>query len=388
MKKSVLYFLLIFLISASCSKRTGRNEAVISGNIPGLAGNKIYLQELEVKSLAMIDSVELNEEGKFRFEVPMEGPGFYILGAGIENRITLLLDKNEEVDIQCKDSALNAACSVSGSPGSSLLKDFENFMHKQKNSIDSLAAVFYANEGSPDFIKKKIELDSAYNKIVENQQAYVKSFIDDHPASLASLLVLNRKLGRNKVLDEENDFIYFHRIDSALNKLYPGNKHVMDHHNRVEEIKGRKFDHFTADEKLQPGKKAPNIVVYDTINNPLALKSLEGKKVLVYFWAGWNAKSRKDNRELVKIYPDFKKKNIELFGVSFDETEIVWKGAVKLDELPGIQGSDLKGLSSDAMKDYNLNGELPYYYLVDEERVILYREKDLSKIIEHLKQIF
>ncbi len=388
MKKFGLYFLLIFLISGSCSTRTERNVAIVSGTISGLAGSSIYLQELEVKALVMIDSVELNEEGKFRFEVPLEGPGFYILETDTENRITLLLDKNEKVEIQCLDSVLNAACSVSGSPGSSLMMGFEDFMLKQKSLIDSLSSVFYANEGSPDFIKKKTELDSAYNKIVETQRTYIKQFINDHAGSLASLLVLNRKLGRNKVLDEEKDYIYFHRIDSALHKLFPENKHVMDHHNRVEEIKGRKFDNFTADEKLQPGKKAPNIVVYDTSNNPLALKSSEGKKVLVYFWAGWSAKSRKDNRELVKLYPELKKKNIELFGVSFDETEIVWKGAVRLDKLPGIQGSDLKGLNSDAMKDYNLNSEFPYYYLVDEKRVILYREKDLSKIIEHLKQIF
>lgn len=388
MKKLFYYFLLSVLISSSCSTRTERNEAVISGTIPGLAGKSVYLQELEVKALVMIDSAELKDNGDFMFKVYVESPCFYILETGADNRITLLINKNEKVEIQCPNGSINETCSITGSPGSLLLLDFENFMYRQKKAIDSLAAVLYANEGSPDFLEKKVELDSAYNVIFENQRAYVKRFIDDHPASLASLLVLNRKLGRNKVLDEEDDFIYFHRIDSALNKLYPGNKHVIDHHNRVEEIRGRKFDNFTADEKLQPGKKAPNIVVYDTIKNPLALKSLEGKKVLVYFWAGWNAKSRKDNRELVKLYPELKKKNIELFGVSLDETEIVWKGALKLDKLPGIQGCDLKGMNAEVMKDYNLNGELPYYYLVDEERVILHRDKELSKIIDHLKQIF
>lgn len=388
MKKLFYYFLLSVLISSSCSTRTQMNEAIIAGQIPGLAGRSIYLRELEVKALVMIDSTELRDNGDFMFKVNVESPAFYILETVVDNRITLLIDKNEKVEIHCPNGSINETCTITGSPGSSLLLDFENFMYKQKNTIDSLAAVFYANEGSPDFLKKKVELDSAYNAIFENQRTYVKRFIDDHPASLASLLVLNRKLGRNKVLDEEEDFIYFHRIDSALNKLYPGNKHVIDHHNRVEQIKGRKFDRFTADEKLQPGKKAPNIVVYDTSNKPLALKSLEGKKVLVYFWAGWNAKSRKDNRELVKLYPKLKAKNIELFGVSVDETEIVWKGAVKLDKLPGIQGSELKGMNSEVMKDYNLNDDLPHYYLVDEERIILFREKDLSKIIEHLKQIF
>lgn len=162
----------------------------------------------------------------------------------------------------------------------------------------------------------------------------------------------------------------------------------MDHHNRMEEIRGRKFDRFTAEEKLQPRKTAPNIVVRDTSNNPVALKTLKGKKVLICFWAGWNAKSRQDNRKLLELYPKLRQNNVEVFGVSLDENEIVWKGAIKLDRLPGIQGCDLKGLNSDVMKDYNLTDRLPYYYFVDEERKILFRDKDFNKIINRLEEIF
>ena len=387
MLKQIFFGLWVGIMIGSCTNNVDQGAATISGSIPEVVGDWIYLEELEVKRLVMIDSIKADEKGNFKFEINLASPAFYVLRTMKENRITLLLEKNENVEIKCSSEMLNSQCTVTGSPGSVLLFGFEQFMVYQKQKIDSIAEVFYANEGTTDFLKKKLVLDSAYADIMENQRKYVMDFIDKYSGSLASLIVLNRKLGNNKVLDEEEDFIYFHRIDSALSLLYPDNKHVMDHHNRVEEIRGRKFDQFTAEEKLKPGKTAPNIVLRDTSNQPIALKSFEGKKVLICFWAGWNAKSRLDNQKLVKLYPEFRKKNIELFGVSLDENEVIWKGAVKLDRLPGVQGSDLLGLNSEVMKNYNLSEKLPFYCFIDEERKIIYRDSNFDKIIDHLKQI-
>ncbi len=132
---------------------------------------------------------------------------------------------------------------------------------------------------------------------------------------------------------------------------------------------------------------APNIVLKDTAGNFRTLKDLTGKKVLVYFWAGWNALSRQDNRKLVDLYPKLKAHNLEIYGVSFDENEKVWKGAMKLDKLPWIQVSDLEGLNSVVKKDFNVPDELPYFYIVDEKGKIVYRDHDLEKIIEKLNEI-
>ena len=387
MIRQVIFFILIVAIAGSCVQKKKQELANITGSCPNMPNQWFYLEELEVKQLLMVDSAETDKEGNFSFEIQLTEPSFFILINPNKSRLTLLLDKNENLLLSCKKDSFDRECMITGSPGSQLLIRFEQFMLTQKQKIDSLAQVFYAYEGTPDFLKKKLELDSMYSLVMGDQKKYVMNFINENRESLATLLVINRKLGANKVMDEEEDFIYFHRTDSALSILYPGNKHVLDHHKRVEEIRGRIYDRFTADEKLQPGNKAPNIVLRDTSNQPIALKSLEGKKVIICFWAGWNAKSRQDNRKLVEVYSKLKKNNFEIFGVSLDENAVVWKGAVKLDRLPGLQGCDLKGLNSDVMKDYNLSDQLPFYYIVDEERKIIYRDKDFDKIILQLKQI-
>jgi peroxiredoxin len=227
----------------------------------------------------------------------------------------------------------------------------------------------------------KAELDSVYDIIYLDQRKYVADFVKEHPSSLVSLIVLNRKLGNTAVIDEEKDFHLFHQTDSLLSFAYPNNKHVVDHQKRTKEIRLRIFDYYQAERKVIPGKKAPDIVLNDTAGNLHSIKSFMGKKVIVYFWAGWDARSRQDNRKLVKIYDELKLKNTEIIGVSLDENEVVWKGAVKLDKLPWLNVSSLKGFRSEVKKSYNVSDELPFYYLLDEEQRIVGKSLELDKII-------
>jgi hypothetical protein len=85
-----------------------------------------------------------------------------------------------------------------------------------------------------------------------------------------------------------------------------------------------------------------------------------------------------------EISLELKRNKIEIFGVSLDENEKVWKGAVKIDKLPWIQGSDILGMDSPVNEKYNLNMELPFYYFLDEDRRIVFRGKDVDMMIEKL----
>jgi peroxiredoxin len=114
------------------------------------------------------------------------------------------------------------------------------------------------------------------------------------------------------------------------------------------------------------------------------LKSFTGKRVILYFWAGWDAQSRKVNRRLAALYPEIHKKNTELLGISFDENAVVWKGAIRLDNLPGIQLSDLKGLYSPMASAYNIADRLPYFYLIGVDQKIEYKHQVLDSLLMQL----
>lgn len=386
--KNLIQIILALLLIASCTSNKKSGSAIINGHLTKMANEWLYIEELEVSKVNLLDSVKVGIDGSFEINLEVEEAGFYILKTHGDNFILLLIDPNESITINCTSELFSEGYEIEGSEDSKLLKDFGHFMIDQKRKVDSLAIELNNSKGSENFYKKRMELDSAYFEIFEYQRNYVINFVETYPASLASLIVINRKLGNNSILDEEADFIYFHRLDSALMRQYPTNKHALDHHNRVKKIRGEKYDRFVADKKLEPGNKAPNIILKDTSGQFLSLKDLTGKKVLICFWAGWNAKSRQDNRKLITLYPKLQAHQMEILGVSLDEHEKVWKGSIVLDKTSWLQGSDLMGMNSKVVKNYNLIDELPNYYIVDEEQKIIYHNRDLEAVIIKLDELF
>lgn len=76
-----------------------------------------------------------------------------------------------------------------------------------------------------------------------------------------------------------------------------------------------------------------------------------------------------------------------MLGVSLDENAVVWKGAVKLDQLQWPQVTELNGLHSEISKRYNLSDELPFYYLIDKDQAIVYKNNSLDSLLIHLDQL-
>ncbi len=388
MYRLILGITLIVSIVWSCSQRIETGQISISGHAPEMAGKDLRLEELLVRDRKLIDSTTPGPEGNFAFTIRTHEAGFYILSTSADNQLIIEAEPNDSIRIEVPHENFKEGYSIKGSEGSRLLQSYEKELSSKKEQIDSLAEIYYAARGTDHFMEKKKELDSAYAGIVEQYRDYISDFIDAHPGQLSSLIVLNRKLGNNQVIDEEKDFRLFHLTDSALMKNYPENKHVLDHHERVKQIRLRIFDKALAEEKLMPGKKAPDIVLNDTAGQPFSLKSYYGDPVIVYFWAGWSAKSRVDNKKLVSLYDQLAKDGIKILGVSLDENAVVWKGAIKLDSLPWKQVSDLEGLHSKVKEDYNLPNDLPFYYLLDKKHKIVYKNNNLDSLLIHLDKLF
>jgi peroxiredoxin len=378
-KYLILFFLGLTMVACQEKKETG--DVGITGTFPALSGETLFLEELEVRNTVLLDSVLLPDGGNFYFQLTIQDAGFYVLRTTKENAIILQVEKGEEVSVFSQHKEFAKGYEVNGSKGSKLYQEFDQFMLGQKTKLDSIAVIYYESRGTENFLATKTRLDSIYLLILQDQKDYVHNFIHNNPNSLVSLIVINRKLGNTQVLDEEKDFPLLHTLDSLLTLSYPENKHVLDNQKRVKEIRLRIFDHYQLERKLLPGNKAPDIVLNDTAGNPHSLKSYLGKKVIVCFWAGWNAKSRQDNNKLVKIYEELKTKNVELIGISLDENKVVWKGAIKLDQLSWLQLSDLGGFLSEIKKTYNVPDDLPFYYLLDEKHVIVGKSKDLADIL-------
>ncbi|MCD4746149.1 MAG: AhpC/TSA family protein [Bacteroidales bacterium] len=379
--------MVLFLLFSCNTNKTDTSLVIIKGKFENHKNKKILFEELDIRDIKPVDSTITDKNGNFHFKIELPETGFYILRISKNNFIPLLLEKGEIIEINSDATQIADDYVLKGSNGTQLLKEFELYTKNNEKKIDSLGRIFIDSKYEPDFLMIRNSLDSNYKVIFKEQQEFVKNFIERNINSLASLIVINKKLKRAIVLDKEDDFEYFEKLDKCLIKKYPDNKHALDHHIRVVELKRKRIEKELAEKKLATGTLAPDIVLNDTSNKPVALSSLNGKFVIIYFWAAWDAKCRQENPKIVKLYNKFKHKGLKIYGVSLDKHKKIWTGAIKLDKLDWIQVSDLKGINSPVVKLYNIPKDLPCFYLLNKEGKIITKSSDINSLNKHINEI-
>lgn len=131
-----------------------------------------------------------------------------------------------------------------------------------------------------------------------------------------------------------------------------------------------------------PGERIPNIVLHDIEGNILDLSKYKGKKVIVNFWATYDACSRASN---IRIHNFLKENypNIAYLSIAFDENRSVFEKTIRWDRLEiESQFCDAKGPRSEIYKKFRLNKGFKNY-LIDENGVII----DMNVTPEKLKVI-
>jgi peroxiredoxin len=71
---------------------------------------------------------------------------------------------------------------------------------------------------------------------------------------------------------------------------------------------------------------APEFTLNDTKNNPVNLKTYQGKFVLLFFWTTWCPSCRKEMPSLIELYDTFKTEGLVVLGINVGQRkEIVQK---------------------------------------------------------------
>jgi len=230
--KAIFFLTIIVMAGASCSRdRHGRT--VISGMITGIPGSPVKFLELGPEHTVKLDSLALDADGRFILKLDSGETGLYLLRTTRPTPLVLELSPGESVWISGPGLNFPEDIIIQGSPGSIDLLDFFKASSVNSKKFDSLEHLLVSHQDEPGFAELSRKLDESLKPLWDKQKDLEINYIRKHPSSLTSLLVLNHGLGVSPLLTFRDDSVYFLKLDSSLGKAFPGNKHVVFHHNRI-----------------------------------------------------------------------------------------------------------------------------------------------------------
>jgi peroxiredoxin len=271
-----------------------------------------------------------------------------------------------------------------GSKGSMILKNFYDHQRINRLKVDSLGYAFDAAKRSGNLEVIKPKLDSVYKSVFQDQYRYTTELIRKNPGSLASVFLLNQSFGQGLIFQEDKDIDLFSLVDSATSLRYPGNKHVVDHHKRVEEAKQRILIQQGNSKRTALGEPAPQLRLKDHQSKEYNLNNELEQVTILYFWQSMCAPCRKENLMLTGFYNKLKHRGVNLWMISLDDDPEMTKAAIKIDKPSGTVFNVPGGVNSVVARDYNITTQLPVYYIIGRDGIIAAKGNSLDEVRDHI----
>jgi thiol-disulfide isomerase/thioredoxin len=234
----------------------------------------------------------------------------------------------------------------------------------------------------------KLDLDKTYQDIFSYQRQYSITFLENHCASLASLLVIGKRFGERKILSEETDLNYFMLVDSCLSAIYPDNKYLAEFKKRIGVFSEKQKINEMTEKRLAIGNKVPDISMKDPSGKKVSLYSLQGRPVIIYFWASWNEDSRNANVRMKELLEKSGRDKPAVYAIGLETYKESWTDAINKDGTGNwIHVSDFLNIHSSAKSLFNAPDNLPYFILLDKELIIRYKGNDFGVLGAEISRV-
>ncbi len=369
------------------------HSGVIDGVITNANGEKLILEHLSAGTPVVVDTIALNESGKFSFKPQLEtgGPDFFCLRIGNQS-IPLAFDTlATPIHITADFRRFGSDYSVGDNELNALLKEAAQEGNRLRRSVLDANAAF--NERK---ITNQVYYDSIATLVDNYKETMLKKYIYNDPSNPVAYYVLFESVRGLSIFDP------YDAVDNrAFGAVATGWMHNYPNSPRVEILKKvttegqiiRKRDKMQAERSDSlnniPVTVATNfeIVLTDIRDKEVALSSLIGNDhvVLLDFTAYYLQNSPAHNALLAKMYEKYESRGLRIYQVCMDPDENFWKvsasnvpwTSVREKNVLWDQNGNIQYARSAAI--YNIQ-QIPMIYLIDRQGSVAARVETESKL--------
>lgn len=374
MIKSKQLLLALSLISLFSCKN--KNDFSVSGNVEGADKSVVYLEQIGMNEISVLDSTQLSSSGNFEFthKRPEFAPEFYRIR--LKNQvINFTVDSTEEITLKAKLATFGDNYTVEGSSASADIQYYNKLATKTKLSIDSLFELKQERKISVDSFQQIV-----HSKIVNYKTAASAKIFHD-PKSPASYFALLQRIYSYMIFDpmDKQDLRVFGAVATSFDLYYsnsPRTKHLKDLTLQAMSSRRQPQGIEIPREKLNV-KGVFEIELPDIKGNIRKLTSLTGHPVVLCFTAYQAKFSPALNMTLGEIYAANKSRGVEVFQVSVDNDENFWK--VSASNLPWVCVRDASGTNSQYLQTFNVT-DIPTIFLINSAGDLVKRVTDIKNL--------
>ena len=380
--KKIAYTIIVLLAMTACSKQ---KTFTVEGTIEGAKDSTVYFYNRSMTGIVLLDSAKIGDDGTFSFQqaAPV-GPDLYVLR--INNQIVnLAIDSTETVTIKASMPGMTQNYSVSGSENCEKIRQL-SLKHSELQQ-----QVFQVEQNSS--LMGPVMLDSLQRMLRRYKDGILVDYIFQEPQSSYAYFALSQTLSHVYwpassvfVMGDSIDNRAYRAVATCWKEYYPESERAQQLYNMVERDINNARIVSARQQKLQ---EQDVITVSDIIDLKLpdlkghvhTLSELRGKVVLLDFHLFSTSESGARILKLRELYERYHDRGLEIYQVSIDQDEHLWKQAVEA--LPWICVYDPDG---ESCARYNVSA-LPEFFIIDRNNALQKRSSqidDLNAEIERL----
>lgn len=373
------------MIAAFTVTACNNNKFTVEGQITNAKDSVLYLENVGLEGINILDSVKLGDNGDFSFsEAATTAPEFYRIRIS-DQIINVSIDSTETVQIKAEYPGMAANYTVSGSENCEKIKELAL---KQIALQSQVIAVQKNYPLGVDVINDSIQkLIDAYKEDVKHQ------YIFKEPNKSYAYFALFQTLGNWLIFNprtSKDDIKAFAAVATSWDTYYPHAERGQNLHNiAIEGMRNQRIvDAQNQDLQVEASKVKESgvldIALPDNHGQVRHLTDLKGKIVLLDFHVFALEDSPARILMLRELYNKYHAQGLEIYQVSLDSDEHFWKQQTAA--LPWISVRDADGINSQRLVLYNVQA-VPDYFVIDRGNNIVKRAALVKDIEAEIKKL-
>lgn len=370
----------MLLLFTACKKNS---DFTVEGVVSGADGQMMYLENVGVSTVELMDSVKLTAAGKFSFTKPRPAfPDFYRLRLN-NQLINFSVDSTETISFVADAGTFATSYSVEGSENCKAIKNIT------LAQLDANQAIHRLRKES----ESGLLADSVYSRqVLEAAEAYkdvARKYIYSAPMSAAAYFALFQQIDGLLFFDlyDKNDSKAYGAVATSFDHYYPESPRAKHLYNlALQSIKVIRSQRPMDLDKVEKKEVSfLDIELPDVHGENTKLSSVAtGKVVLINFTAYMSEWSPALNMEFGDLYTRCHDKGLEIYQISLDNDVHFWKNAAS--NLPWTCVRDPQSVYSQTAALYNVK-QLPAIFILDRKGNLVKRVDDVKKLEADIKSV-